>query len=166
LVTFVPIMWHLRGGSLVSGASIITTMIVVGVIGNLAGGHLADRIGRLPVLMASALAAAGLVAAMVFASGAWLWILAAPLGAALFLTASTTVLIGQDIFPENRSMGSGIALGFSNGIGALLTLLIGLWVSDRDVTTVLWLVAGLSAASAPLALALPGRLLGLREDAG
>ncbi|MGH7912591.1 MAG: MFS transporter, partial [Candidatus Dormibacteraceae bacterium] len=90
LVTFVPIMWHLRGGSLVSGASIITTMIVVGVIGNLAGGHLADRIGRLPVLMASSLAAAGLVVALVFASGAWVWLVAAPLGAALFLTASTT----------------------------------------------------------------------------
>ncbi len=158
LVTFIPIMWHLQGGSLITGASIISTMIVVGVVGNLWGGHLADRVGRLPVLVVSAIATAAFIAAVVSVRGSWIWVAAAPLGVALFLTASTTILIGQDIFPENRSMGSGIALGFANGIGALLVLLLGLWVSDRDVTTVLWAVAGLSAATAPLSLALPQSL--------
>lgn len=45
-VTFIAILWHLRGGSLVRGATVITTMITAGVLGNLAGGHIADRIGR------------------------------------------------------------------------------------------------------------------------
>ncbi|MGH3070097.1 MAG: MFS transporter [Streptosporangiaceae bacterium] len=159
LVTFIPIMWHFQGGSLVGGASIITTMLVVGVIGNLWGGHLADQLGRLPVLVISALAAAALIFPVVYLHGAWVWIGAGCLGIPLFLTASTTILIGQDIFPENRSMGSGIALGLANGIGALLVLVIGFWVNASDVTTVFWIIAGLGAASALLPRALPRQLL-------
>ena len=159
LVTFIPIMWHIRGGTLVAGASIITTMIVVGVTGNLWGGHLADRVGRRPVLVASAIATAALIVPVATLSGAAVWIFAGLLGVALFLTASTTVLIGQDLFPENRSMGSGIALGLANGIGALLVLVIGFLVSDHDVATVFYVLAGLSLASVLAALALPKALM-------
>ncbi|MGH3438986.1 MAG: MFS transporter, partial [Sciscionella sp.] len=155
----IPIVWAVRGGTLVGGASILTTMIVVGVIGNLWGGYLADRFGRRPVLLASALASCGLIFPVVYLHGVWVWIAAAILGVALFLTASTTVLIGQDIFPENRSMGSGIALGLANGIGALLVLLIGFWVDDSDILAVFWVLAGLGLASAFLALAFSKQLL-------
>ncbi|MGH3629179.1 MAG: MFS transporter [Sciscionella sp.] len=159
LVTFIPILWRFRGGTLVAGASIITTMIVVGVIGNLAGGYLSDRWGRLPVLVASALATSALVFPTVLSSGAWVWISAAVLGIALFLTASTTVLIGQDIFPENRSMGSGIALGLANGIGALLVLLVGFWVNTSTVFVVFWALAALGLLSAAVVFLLPAGVL-------
>ncbi|MGH3440025.1 MAG: MFS transporter, partial [Sciscionella sp.] len=86
LVTFIPIVWAVRGGTLVGGASILTTMIVVGVIGNLWGGYLADRFGRRPVLLASALASCGLIFPVVYLHGVWVWIAAAILGVALFLT--------------------------------------------------------------------------------
>lgn len=160
LVTFIPIVWHLHGGSLVQGASIISTMVTVGVVGNLWGGHLTDRFGRLPLLVASAVASAVLIVPLVTASGIWVWPVAAVLGIALFLTASTTILIGQDIFPENRSMGSGIALGLANGVGACLVLLVGLWVGAGNVAVVFWTVAALTLASAALALALPAALRG------
>ncbi|MDA8380357.1 MAG: MFS transporter [Actinomycetota bacterium] len=159
LATFIPIMWHVRGGSPVAGASIITTMIVVGVVGNLWGGHLADRLGRRPVLVASAVATTILILPVVHMRGPAVWVAAGLLGIALFSTASTTVLIGQDMFPENRSMGSGIALGLANGIGALLVLVIGFLVSDRDVVTVFWLLAALSLASVLAAMALPKSLM-------
>ncbi len=158
LATFIPLMWHVRGGTLVAGASIITTMTLVGVVGNLGGGHVTDRLGRRFVLVASALATAGLVPTVAYLHGAVVWLVSGLLGVALFLSASTTVLIGQDIFPENRSMGSGVALGLANGIGAVLVLLSGLLVSERDVVTVFWLLSGLSLVSTIPALSLP-RLL-------
>ncbi len=160
LVTFIPVLWHLRGDTLLAGSSIITTMLVVGIIGNLGGGHLADRIGRRPILIVSALATSALIFPMAYLHGVWVWVAAAPLGMAIFLTASTTVLIGQDIFPENRSMGSGIALGLANGIGALLVLAIGFAVHDTgDVLTVFWVLAGLGVARAALCLGFPSRLM-------
>ncbi|MEO6955879.1 MAG: MFS transporter [Antricoccus sp.] len=159
LVTFIPILARTRGESLVSGASIITTMLIVGVIGNLWGGHLSDQLGRRPVLITSAIAAGVLVFPVVYSHGALVWITAAILGIPLFLTASTTVLIGQDIFPENRSMGSGVALGLANGIGALLVLIIGLWVDQSNVLPVFWIVGGLSIASAGLVLTFPRHLV-------
>jgi FSR family fosmidomycin resistance protein-like MFS transporter len=155
LLTFIPIQRHLQGGSLVASASIIATLVTVGVVGNLWGGHLADRFGRPPVLVASALLSAALIVPVVTLSGAWVWICAGALGIALFLTTSTTVLLGQDIFPENRSMGSGIALGLANGVGAVLVLLLGLWVGEDTLAIAFWVVGVLSAASALLALMLP-----------
>ena len=159
LATFIPILWHVRGGSLVAGASIITTMITVGVVGNLWGGHLADRLGRRPVLVTSAFATTALIFPVAYLHGAAVWVAGGMLGIALFLTASTTVLIGQDIFPENRSMGSGIALGLANGIGALLVLVIGLFVHDSDVVTVFWVLSALSLIAVVPALAFPRRLV-------
>ncbi|HEY5336272.1 MAG TPA: MFS transporter [Mycobacteriales bacterium] len=159
LVTFIPLLWRSRGGTLVAGASIITTMLLVGVVGNIGGGHLADRIGRRPVLVASAVATAALIFPVVYLHGAAVWVAAAPLGIAVFLTASPTVLIGQDLFWENRSMGAGIALGFANGLGALLVLLVGLWVGDTGLDRVFWVLAGLSAATAVLPRAFPDALM-------
>lgn len=159
VVTFLPILWHVRGGSLVTGASIITTVIVAGVVGNLAGGHLADRFGRRPVLVISALATAALILPVAYLHGPAVWVAAALLGPAMFLTASPTVLIGQDIFPENRSMGSGIALGLANGVGALLVLAMGLLISDVTVIRVFWVLAAGSAASVLAALAFPRTLM-------
>jgi FSR family fosmidomycin resistance protein-like MFS transporter len=158
-VTYVPILWHLRGGSLVRGATIITTMITVGVLGNLAGGSIADRVGRRPVLVIAAFGTAALIFPTVYLHGWAVWCCAALLGVAVFLTASTTVLVGQDIFPENRSMGSGIALGLANGVGSCLVLLAGLWVTDSSVLRLFWVAAALSAASGVLAFAFPGRLM-------
>lgn len=161
LVTFIPIQWHLRGGSLVGGSSIITTLLVVGVLGNLAGGHLADRLGRLPVLMTSAIATGVLIFPATYLTGVWIWIAVAPLGIAMFLTSAPAILLGQDIFPENRSMGSGIALGLGNGIGAALVLLIGLLVSGNQVVVVFWVVAALSLVSAALIPLFPASLVRL-----
>jgi FSR family fosmidomycin resistance protein-like MFS transporter len=157
-VTFIPIVWHSRGGSLVTGASIITVMTVVGVIGNLAGGQLTDRIGRRPVLVGSALATAILVVPVAYLPSPWVWVVASLLGIAVFFTNSTTVLLGQDIFPENRSMGSGIALGFANGLGALLVFVIGLGLGS-NVLVVFWVLAALGLASALLPLAFDAELM-------
>ncbi|MCK4177515.1 MFS transporter [Aciditerrimonas ferrireducens] len=159
LVTFVPVLWHLRGRSLVSGAGVVTTILVVGIVGNLGGGHLADRLGRRVVLVGSALAVAALVVPVGYLHGPGVWVLAGVLGCALFMTLSTTIMIGQDTFPESPSLGSGIALGLSNALGALVVLVVGLLIPDADVRLAFVAMGAASLLAAGVALGFPSSVV-------
>ncbi len=151
LVTFLPILWDHAGGSLVGGASLITVMLIVGVVGNVGGGLAADRFGRPVVLVGSALLTAILVAAYLVSSGWVLWVLLGLLGIAVFSALPVSVLVGQDIFPENRSLGSGLALGLGNSLGALLLLGFGAAASALGVHAALWTLPPVALACAFLA---------------
>ncbi len=153
--TFVPLLWHDRGGSLVAGASLISVMLVVGIAGNLSGGMLADWIGRRPVLLASSLFSALFLGLFMVAQGPWLWVSLALLGIASFATAPITLLIGQDLFPNNHSMGSGLALGVGNAVGAFVVFGFGFLAAAAGLQIPLWSIAGLALLGIPLALALP-----------
>jgi FSR family fosmidomycin resistance protein-like MFS transporter len=151
LSAFLPILWVQRGGSLAGGAALVTVLLVVGIVGNLSGGRIADRIGRRPVILVSAGISTLLLALFTTASGIWLWILLALVGIAIFGSVPLTVLIGQDIFPENRSMGTGFALGLSNAIGAACVSLLGLVVAHWGLEGVLWVLVAAGATAFVLA---------------
>ncbi len=154
VATFVPLLWHQQGGSLVAGASLISIMLLVGIVGNISGGMLADWIGRRPVLLGSSLFSALFLAIFMMVHGPWLWVSLALLGIASFATAPTTMLIGQDLFPNNRSMGSGLALGGGNAVGAFVIFGFGFVAASMGLATPLWCIAALSLLGIPLALVL------------
>lgn len=154
-VTYLPVLWQTQGHSLVGGASLITVMLVVGIIGNVGGGHLADLIGRRPVITGSSVFGAALLAGFLSSHGWWQWALLGLLGIALFATLPLTILIGQDIFPENRSLGSGLAVGFSNGLAAIALAALGPLASIDGPEAVLWLLACAMLVAAVVSLWLP-----------
>lgn len=123
--TFVPILWHERGGSLTIGASLVTVFLVVGVAGNLIGGRIADFRGTRPVLITALLVASLLLFLFLQLGGIWLWVILALMGIAVFSTLPLTVLIAQHLLPENPSFGSGTALGLANALGALCLIGLG-----------------------------------------
>jgi MFS transporter, FSR family, fosmidomycin resistance protein len=156
-VTYLPVLWHQQGRPMVDGAGAIATLLVVGIIGNVGGGHLADRWGRRTVMVASSLLGAALFAAFGWTVGAWTWVLLGMLGIALFASLPLSVLTGQDLFPGNRSLGSGMALGLSNGLAALALLALDPLARTHGVNAVFWLLALALLAAAMLSLAaLPG----------
>ncbi len=125
VTTLVPLLWRDHGGSVILGASLVTTMIGIGIVGNLAGGLMRDRFGSATVLWGSSIFGTLLLAALPFAQGYALWPILALVGIALFSSSPVTTLIGQDIFKENPALGSGISAGMGNAVGALLILPIG-----------------------------------------
>ncbi|MEJ2345661.1 MAG: MFS transporter [Gammaproteobacteria bacterium] len=147
VVTFLPLMSHIRGGTLVTGASMITTVLVGGIAGNVSGGHLADRFGRRRVLFAASSLTALLLALFLVSSGPLVWPVLALLGVSLFATMPVIILMGQDILPENRSLGSGLALGLANGIGAVAVIGLGWAAAAWSPEIVLWLNVGLAFIS-------------------
>ncbi|MHB1670880.1 MAG: MFS transporter [Acidiferrobacter sp.] len=155
LVTFLPILANRSGTSLIGGASLISVLLVVGVIGNISGGLIADRLGRPVVLVGSSLLTALLIATYLV-SGGWIsWAVLGLLGIALFSALPVSVLAGQDIFPENRGLGSGIALGLGNSLGALLLLAFGAQTSAHGVHAAMWMLPPVALACALLATRLP-----------
>ncbi|WP_353248269.1 MFS transporter [Salinisphaera sp. T31B1] len=155
VITFVPVLWSQSGGTLTAGASFITVLMVVGVIGNLAGGRMADSRPTRPILVTAMLVSSALLVAFVQLDGIWLWLVLAGLGIALFTTLPLTILIAQDILPENRSFGSGLALGLANALGALAVIALGPVAEIWGAAAPLWVVAVCGLAAAALALSLP-----------
>ncbi|MBY6062395.1 MFS transporter [Microbacterium esteraromaticum] len=144
---YIPALWYLNGGSTVGGAALITAMITVGAFGNIIGGSIADRFGLKNVLYSSFICIAVLSVAYTFTHGVWSFVIAAMLGMAIFFPSTTAVMIGQDIFPNSATMGTGIALGLAGGIGALCLILIGAVISDAQIVLVFYLVGILALAA-------------------
>ncbi|WP_163144671.1 MFS transporter, partial [Arhodomonas sp. KWT] len=155
VVTYVPLMWTGAGGSLTTGASFITVMLVIGVIGNVSGGRLSDRVGRRPLLIGAMTVSVAMLAAFLLADGVWLWIALGVLGICLFATLPLGILIAQDILPENRSLGSGLALGLSNGLAALGVMALGPAAAAWGPAAPLWIALAGGAVTVPLATGLP-----------
>lgn len=159
LVTDLPLLWHLRGGSLVGGATLITILLVVGIIGNLGGGHLSDRFGRQPVLFASTVGSALFIPFLANSQGVMLWIFSGIVGVLLFASVPLTVLLGQDIFSENKALGSGLALGLSNGIGATLLFISGAFLHASILVPFVQFLGVVSLVTAILIFFMPQKYL-------
>ncbi len=122
MATLAPILWHQHGGSLVTGSALVTVLIGVGIVGNIIGGTLNDRFGKGTVLVGTSILAIVSLIGFATLSGFWIWPSLGVMGIALFGSSSTTMLIGQDIFSENPGLGSGVALGLANGLGAIMVI--------------------------------------------
>lgn len=155
ITAYVPILWSLHSGSLAGGAAFLTTLMLVGIIGNLGGGWLGDRTGaRRVITMGMLIGVAGMVTFMLV-NGIWMWILIAVVGIGLFATFPLTVLMGLDIVPENPSFGGGMALGLSNAVGALGLMALGPVAGHWGVPAVLWCGIIVGAIAIPLLWLLP-----------
>lgn len=153
--TFLPILWHQRGSSLMAGAGVITTMLLIGIIGNLAGGHLADHFGRRTVMLASLALAVPMLALILLASGVVMWLALGLFGIAVFATLPVTTLFGLDTLPENRALGSGFAMGFGNALAALGVAALGPVAAHYGVLASLWITVIGGAVALLLAFGLP-----------
>lgn len=151
VVTFLPLLWYASGGSITTGALLIAVIIVAGIAGNLSGPPLARRYGRRRLLTGALLVSALALALVIVMPWRVDWGLLALLGVGLFAPLAVTVVIGQDIFPENRSLGAGLALGMANGLGALGMIGLGQCAQAFGLPVTLWVVVATALLAAGIA---------------
>jgi len=158
LVTFLPqyYVFYLQHSEKYA-ATMVSLFLFAGVFGTLVGGPAADRWGLKKVIVASMASIIPLLYLFVHLQGFWTLIIVALMGFALVSTFSVTVVMGQEMMPNNVGLASGLLLGFAIGMGGVGATLLG-WVADRwglpavFATMIIFPIIGLL-----LALLLPSR---------
>lgn len=132
LNTFIPLYWIavLRRPP-AEGAIALATLLLFGILGNLAGGRLADRFPRQLVVMGSfALTAPIFLALMLVDNPLVANLLLVPLALCMYATGGIMVVLGQEYLPNRIGTASGVNLGLAVSIGGIVTPVLG-FVADR-----------------------------------
>jgi len=133
LIAFVPLYYvRVAGAGEGVASQVLAGVLLAGAVATLAGGYLADRLGRLRVLAASLLPVPALLLLFVAAPPGSLSAAAALWAVSALVTGSfsITVVLAQELWHERRALASGLVVGSAFGMGGFLVPLIGA-VADR-----------------------------------
>ena len=161
LNTFIPLYWIavLRRPP-AEGAIALATLLLFGILGNLAGGRLADRFPRQVVVVVSfALTAPVLLALLLVSNPLVANLLLVPLALCMYATGGIMVVLGQEYLPNRVGTASGVNLGLAVSVGGIVTPILG-YVADRaglHAAMLLLLVVPVAATALTYGLPPPSR---------
>jgi FSR family fosmidomycin resistance protein-like MFS transporter len=135
-------------------------LLLAGAVGTIAGGPIADRVGRKPVLLWSTGLTVVLVLAFValthdggsFALAVALLIV---IGFVLVSSQASFVVLGQEYLPNRVGLASGVTLGLAVSLGGGFSPVLGLIADTRGVAVSLLTIAALALAGTLIAFTLP-----------
>lgn len=155
---FIPIYWiNELSQSKIAGAMALTIFAGSGIIGNLIGGTLADRIGQKKVILLGLSSLTILLPIFIMVKNVQMaTFLLAPIGIMLFATYSPTIVLGQSYLPNRIGLSSGVTLGLAVAIGGGAAPFIGKIADLYGVWFALGSIACLPVFPLLLALSLPG----------
>ena len=154
-VTFLPLYFVAKGDSLLVATGLASIWLGVGVLGQLGGGFISDRIGRRPVVVTSLLVGATLFYGFLMTSGPLSLLFLGVSGALLFASWSVIVVMSSEAAPSDVGAVSGFMLGLSIGIGGLAALGFGAAADILGLHSAFSLFTGFALAGGLLALILP-----------
>jgi FSR family fosmidomycin resistance protein-like MFS transporter len=135
LFTFIP-LWEIHNGhGEAYGTFVLALFLFAGAVGTLAGGPLADRFGRRPVLRGSFIAATPLILVYVLVGGP-IGVAAVTLsGACVIGTFGVSLVMSQEYMPGRVGMASGLSIGLAIGLGGVAALILGALADTVDLET-------------------------------
>jgi len=141
------------------GGAVLTAFLLCGVAGTIAGGPIADRVGRKPVLLWSTGLTAllfPLLVALTHGGGLWLAIaVLLPTGFIFVSAQASFVVLGQEYLPNRLGLASGVTLGLAVSLGGMFTPVLGTIADHFGVATSVLTIGGLALLAFVLALMLP-----------
>jgi FSR family fosmidomycin resistance protein-like MFS transporter len=166
LNTFVPLYWiTVFGKSKSAGAAALTTMLVSGVAGTLAGGWLADRIGRRVVVLGSLFALVPLLLAFVLVSHPRAaLVLLVPIGLALYAPFSVMTVMGQEYLPSRVGTASGVTIGLAVTLGGVAAPVLGHFADLHGVRAAVSLLVAVPVIGVLAAATLPREAATIRDE--
>jgi FSR family fosmidomycin resistance protein-like MFS transporter len=155
LLTFVPLWEVSQGHSKQYGTALLWGMLLIGGIGTLAAGPIADRIGLRTVLLAANVAVCPLMLVFILVGGAAGAIALAFVGIAVIGTFGITMVMAQQFLPTRIGTASGLSIGFSIGLGGIAAVILGGIADSIDLRTALYVSAAGAVVAAALTVLLP-----------
>ncbi|MCB8816657.1 MFS transporter [Desulfosporosinus shakirovi] len=125
LLTILPLYFLAQNLSSIASSHLVFIMLFSGAIGGILGGYISDRYGRKLLIVSSLILATPLFYGFSHTQGILSIIFLALAGASLLSSFSVTVVAAQEAIPNNKSLASGLTMGFAGGIGGLLVIIIG-----------------------------------------
>jgi FSR family fosmidomycin resistance protein-like MFS transporter len=154
--TYVPFYYVevLHGDPRLVG-TLLAVFLGSGVVGTLAAGPIADRVGVRRYVVSVFLLATPVAVSFLFVQSALAFVVLAVLGFVLVSTFTVSVVLGQAYMPRNPGMASGLIVGFAIGAGGLGVTVLG-WIADRwGLTSALMISALMPLLGFAVALFLP-----------
>jgi len=157
LNTFIPLyVLRVLRGSAAAGATALTLFALAGVLGNLLGGKVADRMGHRSVAVAGFCLLVPLIpVALWVPNQVAAMIVLMAIGACLASTYSPVIILGQQYLPNHIGLSSGVTLGIAVAIGGVTTPILGRIADLYSLWHALAVLAILPVLSVGLALTLP-----------
>lgn len=155
VVQFVPLWYDELGYSGATYGALTTTIIFAGVVGTLAGGMAADRVGPRTVMIASLVLAVPPLLLFAGFPGPVAFLFGAIFGICADASLSVTLVAAQRLMPGRTGIASGMILGIgfiTGGIGVPLT---GLVADAVGFQTAVALLAVLLVAGAAIGWTIP-----------
>ena len=158
VLQFVPIWYDDLGFGAGFYGALATTIILAGVIGTLAGGLLADRLGQRRIVVASL--ALAVPALLLFAGvpGRYALLTGALFGIASDASLSITLVMAQRLVPGRVGVVSGIILGLGFVTGGIGVPITGRLADAVGIQAALMSLGVLCALASLLALTIPSEL--------
>ncbi|MDR9827060.1 MFS transporter [Vibrio sp. FNV 38] len=157
LFTFIPVYWTTTlNQSTLAGGMALTLFSAAGVIGNLAGGQLADKLGNKFVIMMGCILLIPALPLLLWTNNIlFAYVMLFVVGALLLSTYAPTIVLGQKFLPNHIGFSSGITLGVAFSIGGMVTPSLGYYADLHGLPAALSFVAIIPMALVCFAYTLP-----------
>lgn len=135
LITFIPLYWvKTLDQPEAVGAAALSFFMLSGVLGNMIGGWLADRFGRVRMIFVGCALLIPSLPALVWANNVYLaTLLLIPVGMFLSMTYSPTIVMGQTYLPNHLGLSTGMTLGVAFSIGGMTAPLLGMIADHHGI---------------------------------
>jgi MFS transporter, FSR family, fosmidomycin resistance protein len=153
LMTYIPfyVINYLKGDPIYAG-QLVSVFLLGGVAGTIAGSPLADRWGYKRYLILSMTLTSVLFPIIFVATGAMLSVALFIIGVVLISTFTVTIVMAQQLLPQNLGIASGLMVGFAIGTGGLGVTILGIIADHFGLPAALEAIWALPVAGVILSL--------------
>lgn len=157
LAAFLPLLYAARGEqAALAGETLFLAFLLQGP-GTVAGGWLADRIGRKPTIIASFLLLAPAMKLFLDMHGASVLLMAPVIGILIGMSATITILAAQELMPSRMGVASGVATCLSTIMAGVGVATQGVMADRYGLEPVMGIIAAIALVAAVASAAIPKR---------